>query len=194
MAKRIFIWVGHPRAGSLNDALADAYETAARDNGAELRRQNLWDMSFDPHFAGYGDDQAALEPDLLQWQDNIRWADHVLFVHPYWWGGIPAEAKAVFDRALAPGFGFKYRQKGMLWDKLLTGRTGDAIITSDTPPLLDTLLYRSPGRRVMRNQILGFCGVKPRAVLQFGSVKTANMAKINSWLTRAERLGHRAAN
>ena len=38
MTKKIFIWVGHPRAGSLCAAIADAYQAGAEREGAEVRR------------------------------------------------------------------------------------------------------------------------------------------------------------
>lgn len=190
MTRKIFIWVAHPNPNSLCAALADAYAKGAAGQGADVRRMDLSDMTFDP---GETNPQATLEPDLRAWQDNVAWADHLLIVHPYWWGAMPTHAKAVLDRALTSGFGFRYHGRGMGWDKLLTGRTADAFITSDTPPLLDTLLYRKPGRRVLRNQVLGFCGIKARKILQFGSVKLADPAKITGWLTRAETLGQSAA-
>jgi putative NADPH-quinone reductase len=193
MAKRIFIWVAHPRPGSLCEGIADAYQAGAGRSDAEIRRLNLSEMSFDSEFEGYGDTSPALEPDLVAWQDGIAWADHLFFVHPYWWGAMPTRAKAVLDRALTPGFGFKYHQKGVAWDKLLTGKTADAIITSDTPPLLDTVLYRKPARRVIKNQVLGFCGIKAKTVIQFGPVKTAPTKRIANWLDRAERMGLKAA-
>lgn len=193
MTRKIFIWVANPKPGSLCAGLADAYQSGAAAKGAEIRRMDLADMQFDPHFEGYGPDAPELEPDLVAWQENVAWADHVLIVHPYWWGAMPTTAKAVLDRGLTSGFAYKYRRRGMKWDKLLSGRTADAFITSDTPPLLDTILYRSPGRRVLRNQVFKFCGIKPRKILQFGSVKLAAPEKINSWLNRAETLGRSAA-
>ncbi|MEO0752505.1 MAG: flavodoxin family protein, partial [Pseudomonadota bacterium] len=84
-------------------------------------------------------------------------------------------------------------QRGVKWDRLLTGRTADAIITSDTPPLLDTLLYLKPARRVLKKQVLGFCGIKSRYVHQFGSVKLATPQKITSWISKARRMGETAA-
>ncbi|WP_299752614.1 NAD(P)H-dependent oxidoreductase [uncultured Tateyamaria sp.] len=189
MTKKIFIWVAHPKAGSLNAALAERYATGARAKGADVRVMHLSDMSTE---AGY-DADAPLSPDVQAWQDNIRWADHVMIVHPYWWGAMPAQAKAVMDAGLQSGFAYKYHGRGMGWDKLLDGRTGDAIITSDTPPLLDTILYRSPGRRVMRNQVMKFVGVKPKTVVQLGSVKLAKPEKIAGWLQKAEAMGAAAA-
>ncbi|MEO1139671.1 MAG: NAD(P)H-dependent oxidoreductase [Pseudomonadota bacterium] len=193
MSRNIFIWVAHPKQTSLCSALADAYQKGAEGQGAEVRRMDLANMQFDPHFEGYGPDAPALEPDLQSWQDNVAWADHLFIVHPYWWGAMPTTAKAVLDRALTSGFAYKYHRRGMGWDKLLEGRTADAIITSDTPPLLDTFVYRKPGRRVLRNQVLAFCGIKPRKILQFGSVKLAEPAKITGWIAQTETLGRSAA-
>lgn len=192
MTKRIFIWVAHPKETSLCKAMADAYQSGATGAGADVRRMDLDTMTFDMEPAGYNS-SIPLEPDLLDWQANIQWADHVMVIHPYWWGAMPAKAKAVVDRALAPGFGFKYHGKGIGWDKLLKGRTADAFVTSDTPPWLDTLIYRRPARRVMRNQVLGFCGIKTRKLIQFGSVKLASDTKINSWIAKVEKIGASAA-
>lgn len=192
MAKRIFIWVAHPKPNSLNAALAARYAKGAEASGAEVRVMALADMEVDPDFDGYGT-KRKLAPDLAAWQDNIRWADHVMIIYPCWWGAMPSKAKSVLDAGLLSGFAYKYHGRGIGWDKLLEGRTGDAIITSDTPVWIDTLLYRSTGRRVMRNQVMKFTGIKPRRVVQMGSVKLAAPAKIDNWLRRAETMGAAAA-
>jgi NAD(P)H dehydrogenase (quinone) len=192
MPKHVFIWVAYPRATSLCAGMADAYQAGVERGGAQVRRMDLNDMSFDLDFEGYSERPPALEPDLLEWQDNVRWADHLFIVHPYWWGAVPTKAKAILDRALLPGFGFKYHRKGMSWNRLLEGKTADAIITSDTPPLLDAIIYRKPARRVMKNQVLGFCGVKAKTTAQFGSVKLSSPETIKKWIGRAERMGVQA--
>ncbi|WP_370337038.1 NAD(P)H-dependent oxidoreductase [Parvularcula marina] len=189
MTKHIFIWVAHPREASLSTGLAEAYAAGARRAGAEVRIQGLWDMAFEPRMKGFGKDMPALEPDLIQWQQNIAWADHIVVIHPYWWGQMPGLARAVLDRGLTPGFAFKYHARGVKWDKLLEGRTADIVITSDTPPLLDRVFYGQPGLRVLKKQVLEFCGIKVRKALQFGSVKLAGTEKILSWKTRMEKLG-----
>lgn len=194
MAQRVFVWAAHPRAGSLSEGLAEAYAGGAQQAGAEVRMLKLSDMAFDTSgFAGYGHANAPLEPDLQRWQEAITWCDHMLWVHPYWWGAMPAQAKAVLDRALVPGFGFKYRAQGLMWDKLLSGRTADVIITSDTPPLWDRLVFGLPGRRVLKNQVLGFCGIRCRSVVQWGPVKTASPQKVAGWLDKARAMGAAAA-
>lgn len=194
MTKKIFIWTAHPASNSLCKSLAEAYQLAAEQQGTDIRVMNLADMSFDiDEFAGNNEKMPTLEPDLVAWQENLSWADHLLFVHPYWWGTMPAKAKAVLDRALTPGFGFKYHNKGVGWDKLLKGKTADVMITSDTPPIIDTLMYGKPARRTIKNQVLGFCGIKVKNVKQFGSVKLANDEKISNWLKYAQKMGTNAA-
>lgn len=109
MKKRVFVWVAHPKAGSLCAALADAYVEGLEASDAEVLRMDLADMNFAAEFDGYGAGSLPLEPDLKGWQDAVAWADHLLVVHPYWWGSMPTKAKAVLDRALTPGFAYSTR-------------------------------------------------------------------------------------
>lgn len=194
MQERVFIWVAHPGEGSFNHALADAYEQGARQAGAEVRRMELSEMAFTTDFTGYAD-APELEGDLLTWQENLRWADRVFIVHPLWWGAMPALAKTVLDRALTSGFAYKYRKgPGMKWDKLLEGKVGDAIITADTPAWIDTWLYLKPARRVLKNQVYDFVGIKPRKLKFFGSVKLSDEAKREVWLAQAFAMGAKAVS
>lgn len=193
MADRIFIWVAHPGAGSFNAAIADAYQRGAQASGAQVRRMDLADMRFSAAFDGY-DGAPELEGDIQAWQQAVQWADHILIVHPCWWGAMPARAKDLLDRGLTSGFAYKYRSgPGIKWDKLLEGRTADTIITADTPPWLDSLLYLGSWRRLLKKQLFEFCGIRPRKVAMFGSVKLSDLAKRQAWLARAEAMGASAA-
>jgi NAD(P)H dehydrogenase (quinone) len=55
------------------------------------------------------------------------------------------------------------------------------------------LIYRKPARRVMKNQVLEFCGIETKKIVQFGSVKLASQKKIQNWIARARQMGARAA-
>ena len=106
---------------------------------------------------------------------------------------MPGIAKTLIDRTILPGFAFKYKSRKGGYDKLLAGRTADVMITSDTPPLIDALVYHKTARRNLRNQVLGFCGIKTRRILQFGSVKTSSDAALGRWIDKARRMGASAA-
>ncbi len=189
MAAKLFIWVGHPRADSLSHGMADAYQNGAESQGAEVRRMHLSDMDFDPDLTEGYSQRKDHEPSLTQWQENILWCDHTCWAYPQWWGGMPAKMKGVLDRAFLPGFAMNYHEDDPWWDKLLKGRSGDVLMTSDAPAWFDQVMYGRPAAKQVKKLVMEFSGIKPVRVLQVGTVKTAKDAKIQKWLRKAYNLG-----
>jgi NAD(P)H dehydrogenase (quinone) len=103
----------------------------------------------------------------------IKWADHLVFVYPTWWGTMPALLKGFIDKVFLPGFGFKYRKDSVWWDKLLTGKSARLIVTMDTPPWYFRWVYGRPSHNAMKKSTLEFCGVKPVKIISIGPVKHA---------------------
>jgi len=190
--KRILMILGTPKSNSFCHALGEAYAQGARSKGHVVRLLKLGEMSYDPVLRDGYEQSQALEPDLLEAQRQIHWAEHLVFVYPVWWGGIPALLKGFFDRTFLPGFAFKYRNRSQLWDKLLTGRTADLLVTMDTPPWYFRWIYGAPGHRQMTRTILGFSGIKTRRLAEFAPVRPSSEEQRQSWLRRAEALGLRA--
>jgi putative NADPH-quinone reductase len=189
MPKRVLVILGHPAVDSLCGSLARSYATAAETAGHEVRRINLCELNFDPLLRhGYAEPQ-ELEPDLVDAQQQIKWAEHVVFVYPTWWGSMPALMKGFIDRTFLPGFAFKYHKRSPLWDRLLAGRTAELLVTMDTPPLFNKLVNRSPGDRQMKRSVLQFTGLKPTRATSFGKVRGASDVKRAKWITKAAQLG-----
>ena len=190
MGKNILIILGHPDANSLCGGLADSYQQAAQAAGHRVTRINLGELDFDPILHhGYSQIQ-PLEPDLLAARLAISAAQHLVFVYPIWWGGMPALLKGFFDRLLLPGYGFKYRANSPWWDKLLSGRSALCLVTMDAPPWYFRWVNRMPGHQQMRRTILEFCGIKPVKILSFGPVKSASAAQRQTWLKQAASAVH----
>ncbi|SFU93601.1 NAD(P)H-dependent oxidoreductase [Halomonas korlensis] len=189
----VLVILGHPRADSLCGALADAFCDGVRAAGVALRRLNLSELDFDPHVHMISPNDQALEADLEQARELIRWADHLVFVYPTWWGTTPALLKGFLDRMMSPGFAFRTCEGGIGYEGLLKGRSAQLITTMDTPPLIHRLLYREPGRNAMGRATLGFCGIRPVRAVAFGSVKDASGVQREAWLARANRLGRQLA-
>ncbi|WP_263144286.1 NAD(P)H-dependent oxidoreductase [Pseudomonas sp. RIT-PI-AD] len=187
--KRILLVFGNPKSSSLCQALGEAYTQGARGRGHVVRQLKLGEMHFDPILREGYDQSQELEPDLLEAQRQIHWAQHLVFVYPVWWGGPPALLKGFFDRVLLPGFAFGYRARSSLWDKLLAGRTADLLVTLDTPSWYFRWIYGAPAHRQMVRTILGFCGVKTRRLVEFSPVRPAREEQRQRWLHKAERLG-----
>lgn len=187
--KRILMIIGSPKRRSLCHSLADAWSAGARSKGHIVRELRLSEMNFDPVLHNGYEQSQTLEPDLLEAQRQIHWAEHLMVAYPVWWGGMPALLKGFFDRTFLPGFAFKYRNDGQAWDKLLSGRTADVLVTMDTPPWYYRWVYGAPGHRQIKRTILGFSGIKTLHLHVFAPVRTATEDQRLKWLNQAEKLG-----
>ena len=189
---RIHLFTGHPRSGSLSHALADAYQRGAEGQGAEVRRQDMSGMEFDPDLTDGYHKRKLLEPDLFDFRQNVEWADHLAWIYPTWWGGMPGKMKGLIDRCFLPGWAFAYHDKGHGWDKLLKGKTADVITTADTPGWYSKWGYNNAGKNMVTKQVLGFTGVKVTSYTQFATAKTASEKTIEDWKRRAHFYGAEA--
>ena len=109
--KKVLVINGHPREGSLNDALEEAYVKGVRGAGGEARVLRIRDLDFDVSFAGYQPGHGELEPDLKAAQASIAWSEHLVFLLPVWWGNWPALLKGFLDRVLLPGYAFRAKSR-----------------------------------------------------------------------------------
>lgn len=189
--ERVLILFGHTDTKTFIGALADKYESGARDAGYEVRRVNIGALVFDPvMYKGYKEVQ-ELEPDLATLQKDILWCNHFVLFYPMWWGGMPAKLKGMFDRAFHPGFAFKYKNKETLfWEKLLKGRRATVFITMDSPPLFARFFVGNNVNEIRRN-ILKFCGFSPVRVHEIGSVKLMSDKKRERVKEKLYRVGQR---
>lgn len=193
MKSRILVINGHPDSESFCAALSDAYREGASASAAELRMIDLSTISFNPNLQHGYRQRTNLEPDLVEAQELIRWADHLVILYPTWWGSMPAMLKGFFDRTFLPGFAFKYRKDSVLWDKLLTGKSAHLIVTTDTPSWYNWLIYRQAGHSLMKRNILQFCGIKPVRITEIGPVKPSSEQQRGKWLDKVKQLGLRLA-
>ncbi len=186
---KVLLILGHPRRGSLCEALADAYAAGAEGAGVELRRVTLADFGFEQNVVAHSPRDQPLEPGIAEAVSLVGWADHLVFVFPTWWGTMPACLKGFLDRVLMPGFAFADREDGEGWDKILIGKTAHLLTTMDTPPWVYRWIYRAPGLNAIGRATLGFCGIAPVRSTIFGPIKTASDERRAAWIDRAHREG-----
>lgn len=193
MKKKILVLNGHPNRESFNFGIAAAYKKGAEEAGAEVRSINIADLNFNPNLQFGYQKRTALEPDLLQAWEDIQWADHLVWVHPVWWGGLPAMMKGFIDRLFLPGFAFQYRENSLFWDKLLKGKSARIITTLDQPGWYYALIYGRPSVNQLKRSTLLFCGISPVKVTYLGIIKTSDATKRDKWLQKIKQLGQRQA-
>ncbi|QLG50398.1 NAD(P)H-dependent oxidoreductase [Natrinema halophilum] len=191
----VCIVLGHPRTDSLCGALAEAYRDGALDAGTDVRELAVADLEFDPDVRAETPDDQELESDLVEARARIRWADHLVFVYPNWWGTMPARLKGFFDRTFTSGFAFSFYDdgEGAGHEKLLDDKTAELIVTMDVPPWVYRWIYRQPGHNAVKRATLGFAGIRTTRVTNFGPVESSTPDEREGWLEKTTRLGRRLA-
>ena len=162
MSKRIAIIQGHPDAAGhhLLNAMADAYAAGAALSGHELRRVEVAALDF-PLLRTQADfETGELPPALVQARDDMRWAEHWVFLFPLWHGTMPALLKAFLEHIFRPGFAMEYREK-QFPRRLLAGRSARIVVTMGMPVMLYRWYFGALGVRAFERSMLSFAGIKP---------------------------------
>ena len=186
--KKILIINGHPNKESFCLALSEAYKKGSLANGSEVELLNLIDLNFNLNLTNGFSKNTELEPDIISAQQKITWANHIVIIHPVWWGSIPALLKGFFDRTLLPGFAFKYKENSPMWDKLLSGKTGHLIYTCDTPIWLYKYLFLSPSVNQVKKRTMEFCGITPVKVTAIAPIRKSTQQFRENWLLKIEQM------
>lgn len=173
--------------------MSDAYRKGASASNAQVRSIDLSKIAFNPNLQYGYRKRTELEEDLIEAQKLIKWADHLVFVYPTWWGVMPAILKGFIDRVFLPGFAYKYRENSSVWDKLLSGKSAHLLVTMDTPSWYNKLVYRNAGHNVMKRNILKFCGVSPVRVTELGPIRGSSEKLRVQWLAKVNQLGSKLA-
>lgn len=191
MSKKILLINGHPNKDSFNFGIAAAYRKGAESSGVEIKEIVIADLDFNPNLQFGYQKRTELEPDLLNAWEKIQWADHMVWIHPVWWGGIPAITKGFIDRLFLPGFAFQYRENSPFWDKLLKGKTAHIITTLDQPALFYRFFFRRPSVNQLKRSVLQFCGIRPVKVSYIGIIRNSTQEMREKWLAKVESFGKR---
>ncbi|WP_276481581.1 NAD(P)H-dependent oxidoreductase [Paraflavitalea pollutisoli] len=191
MAKKILLILGHPSEASFCNALLDAYRQGALAAGATCKTLYISRLDFDVNLAdGYKKgDTMTMEQDLVDAQELIRWADHVVIAYPNWWGFMPALLKGFIDRILLPGFAFKHQSGKLFPDKLLKGKSLRLLVTMDTPKWWFYLIYRASQYQILKDIVFGYVGFDPIRFSTFGFIRKSTPPLRAQWLQKVTRLG-----
>jgi len=189
--KKILIINGHPNPDSFNFGIAESYKNGAESSGAVIETITIASLDFNPNLKFGYQKRTELETDLLESWDKIKRADHLVWIHPVWWGGLPAITKGFIDRLFLPGMAFQYRENSVWWDKLLKGKTAHIITTLDQPSWYYRFVYGRPSVNQLKKSTLEFCGIKPVKVSYIGVIKGSEEKQRKKWLDKVYNFGIR---
>lgn len=185
----VLIINGHPGENTFNHALADAFAKGAEKKNSSIKILEINKMGLSLEMTGFDKDKPVPQQ-IKDAREQIKWADHFVWIYPTWWANMPALLKAFFEQVFSSGFAFEYKKstKFLKWDKLLAGKSAQIISTMDSPPWYYKLFTGDPGYKTVKD-IMNFCGIKPVKRTYFGSVKVSSEQQRQKWLAKAEQMG-----
>lgn len=164
------IVLGHPNPESFCSSLTKELHDFLISQGDEARIRNLYEIGFNPvlsanDFSAFADNTTP--DDIKIEQEYIKWADHIIFIYPVWWGAMPAILKGYVDRVFSEGFAYEYVANGSVG--LLKPRKGSVICTTGAP----TFVYKKvhDAMDVLSKDVLfDFMGIEPYKQIYYGAV------------------------
>ncbi len=189
--KNIFIINAYPYEENFSSKLHQAYKEGASSAGHEVREINLRDLKFNLNLEFGYRKFPELEPDIIKLQEDISWANHLVFIYPVWWGTYPALMKGMIDRTFLPGFAFRF-SSGKEHEKLLSGKTARLLVSMDGSLWNHKYSLGSPGETALKSGTLEFCGIQPVKISYFAEIRKASEATLLGWFEQARKLGKKA--
>jgi NAD(P)H dehydrogenase (quinone) len=161
---RTLIVIAHPDPDSFNQAIKTQLVAALNEQNHWVKVRDLYALEFNPvlsfdELKRYDSQEGEVPIDVKAEQDEILWADHLIFIYPTWWWSMPAVMKGYFDRVFVPGFAFEAVDQGI--KGLLEGKRAWIIQTtgSDQDYIEENGLDKMV-KTPMEIGLFNFCGIE----------------------------------
>ena len=192
MTGRSLVVVAHPDPGSFTHAVARAAVAGLERAGHEVRLIDLYaegfraDMSVDERRA-YQSEEPMIDPQVREHADLVRASNHLVFVYPTWWSGLPAILKGWLERVLVTGVAFRFCERtGKVRPALTHVRRIVGISTYGSSRTYVGLINDN-GRRILGRALWMSCSWRTRRTwLALYSADTATDARRREFLARVE--------
>lgn len=181
----VLIIYAHPNPKSFNHAVLEQVKKGLKESGHKISVIDLYQEHFDPRLI-FNDNEVQRrrnlknDPETAHYRDLISKADHLIFIYPVWWYGLPAILKGFFDRVFVSGFAYVY--EGLVPKGLLTGKSAWVIYTIDSPGWFIRLIRQNVEWTVVKKAILQFCGIRPVKRMMLAGIKGSSVRKRKRWL------------
>lgn len=188
--RKIVVINAHPSSTSFNQALMQAYIEAVPSD-LQVEVIEIGKLHFDPNLKYGYEQRMELEPDLQAAWSKIMSADHLVWIFPVWWGGLPAVAKGFIDRLFLPSQAFSYFENSNRIRGHLKRKTARIITTLDQAGWTYKWYFGEPSTRQLKDTTLKFCGVGSVKTHYLGSIRGSSLAQRQIWLGLMKELAQR---
>jgi len=182
----------HPYTKSYCNAILKATTTGLQSAGHNIDIIDLDTDRFNPVMTSSDlkafRDKQAIDPQVLNYQERLLKADHLIFIFPIWWSLMPAMTKGFIDKVMFPGLAYDYTFNGITMIPLLTNiRSITLITTMNTPKLIYRLKFANAIKKALIDGTFKMMGYKNCHWINFSMVKFVSQDKRSKWLTKLEQ-------
>lgn len=177
----------HPNTKGYCQTVLQEVESKLKHNKLAYEVIDLYKLNYDPilhedeHYTA--GNKKITEQNVL-FQEKILKADNLIFIYPLWWGAMPAILKGFFDRILTPGFAYKFIDSIPVG--LLKRKRAIVFMTSGSPKLISLIYKFNRPSKLIKKDILEFCGIKTKVYL-FGNARKLTNEKIKKIKYKANK-------
>lgn len=128
-----------------------------------------------------------VDPQVIDYNERLQTADHLIFIFPIWWDLMPAMTKGFIDRVLYPGVVYDHHPRGFGLVPLLKNLKGVTMITTmNKPKIMYSLLIGNLIRKALLRSVFKTMGYKNLNWISHNMVKSVSQEKRMNWLAKLE--------
>ncbi|MDA3939951.1 MAG: NAD(P)H-dependent oxidoreductase [Spirochaetia bacterium] len=179
---KFLIIMAHPDKRSFNSSIAKTIRDYIIKSGNGVILHDLYEENFNPILSAEEINRKfSFDENIQRYSIELSEADHIIFIHPDWWGQMPAILKGWLDRVFRQGTAFEYDGPDFE-DKekiaLLTGKLATVIITTDRDPEIMLI------EKIWQKDILSYCGIDDAGVLIHFKARTSGSKERDLFIER----------
>jgi NAD(P)H dehydrogenase (quinone) len=169
----ITIIYSHPSVKSYNHSILSEVKKVLDISEQKYKVIDLYKEKFDPIMSEDDLKNFGRNPskEIKKYQDIITKSEKLIFIYPTWWNSMPAMMKGFMDKVFQSRYAFRFQ--GSMPVGLLKGKKALIITTQGGSLLLSDLFLGKRNIKVMKKDILEFCGIKT-SYIRFGKVLPSN--------------------
>lgn len=182
---RVLVIYAYPNHKGFCSAVCQNVTRGLASAGIDYHLVDLYEEKFNPVLLFNQNkrrSQMKDDPETAHYRELVMQADHLIFIYPTWWNGMPAILRGFFDRVFASGFAYTF--KGLYPHGLLKNKAATLIYTMDTPAFYARIFRRNSEWRAVKIPVFRFCGIRPIRRLVFYGVRYSNEKKRKNFLKK----------
>lgn len=111
----VLVIYSHPNPASFNSAILGVVKDELAKKDVQVKVKDLYAMNWDPVLSGSDLEQMAagkVPDDIAREQDDVSWADLLIFISPVWWYSVTAIMRGYIERVMSLGFAYEETDDG----------------------------------------------------------------------------------